>query len=242
MSDGRMVKGKKFINYREVGNPVSAARIYNAQNADELVFLGVDNLKSVHSHLIPIIEKVSKECFMPLTVGGGVKSLEDIRALLNAGADKVVISTAAIREPDFIKKASLRFGKQCISVCIDIKKTDDGYSVIHSSGRFKTDWKLFELLEILETNGAGEFIINSIDNDGGMQGYDLKLIKQVVKNTSIPIITLGGAGNFQHLVDAIEQTNCHAVACASIFHFGDNNPIRARSYLKNSGIPVKHIK
>ncbi len=242
LKNGRMVKGKKFKDFRDVGDPISAARIYNAQNADELIFLDIDATEDKRSTLIDIIEKVSKECFMPFSVGGGVSSNDNIRDLLRAGADKVVINTASVENPEFINDASEVFGDQCVVLGIDVKKENNRYIIYTHSGKVRTELNLIEHIKNMEKRGAGEFFINSIDNDGMMHGYDLELAKLVRKNTKRPVIICGGAGNFMHLVDAIKVADVHAVACASIFHFGDNNPIRARSYLKNNGIEVKNTK
>lgn len=238
---GRMVKGRHFRDFRDVGDPTSAARIYNAQNADELIFLDIEASVQGRQALIDVIRRVSKECFMPLSVGGGVRSLEDIRALLNAGADKVVITSAAAQDPGFIRVASEAFGRQCIVVGVDVKKEDGIYRVYTHSGRDRADVDLIAHVKRMEKEGAGEILVNSIDRDGTMEGYDLVLARSVVEAVSLPVIICGGSGNFMHLVDAVQQAGVHAVACASVFHFGDNNPIRARSYLKNKGIPVKNV-
>ncbi len=242
LKNGRMVKGKQFKDFRDTGDPVSAARIYNAQNADELVFLDIAASNDQRETLYNIIEKVSQECFMPLSVGGGINSCENIRSLLNHGADKVIITTAAVLNPNLINQAVHEFGSQCIVVGVDVKKEEGQYKIYTHSGNTKSELILDEYIKDMDARGAGEFFINSIDNDGMMQGYDLDLIKHVKTLTDRPIIAAGGAGSFMDLVDAIKQVEVHAVACASVFHFGDNNPIRARSYLKNHGIMVKNLK
>ena len=242
LKDGRMVKGRKFGNFRDVGDPASAARIYNAQYADELIFLDIEASTENRNALIEVIEKVSCECFMPFSVGGGIKSIEDIRKLLRAGADKVVITTAAVENPGLIQDASQTFGDQCIIIGIDVKFENGDYKVYTHSGKVKTETKLIQHIQNMENCGAGEFFINSIDQDGMMGGYDLDLATLVKGATRRPVIICGGAGNFMHLVEAIRGPKVHAVACASIFHFGDNNPIRARSYLKNKKIFVKTTK
>lgn len=236
-----MVKGKQFKNYRDTGDPVSAARIYNAQKADELAFLDIDANKENRGTLLRIIEEVSRECFMPFTVGGGIRSTEDVRNVVKAGADKVLINSAAVEDPRVIADAARVFGNQCIVAGVDVRKEGDGYRVYSHGGRVPADVGLVEHIKRLESMGAGEIFINSIDRDGMMNGYDEELLRLVVGATSIPVVACGGAGNFQHLADAFENCGVHAVACASLFHFGDNNPIRARSYLKNKGIPVKNV-
>lgn len=243
LRNGRMVKGKQFRGFRDVGDPVSAARIYNAQNADELVFLDIDASAEGRGTLIDVISRVSHECFMPLSVGGGISSVDNVRELLRAGADKVVITTAAVERPGLITEAAERFGKQCIVAGIDVCRNDAGeLAVFTHSGRVRTSLDVFEHAAHLEALGAGELLINSIDRDGTMTGYDLELIRRIGLASHLPVIACGGAGHFMHLVAAIKEAGVAAVACASIFHFGDNNPIRARSYLKNEGIDVKNVK
>jgi cyclase len=236
-----MVKGVNFSNYRDTGDPVFASRVYNSQYVDELIFIDIDATNENRETNCEIIEQVSKECFMPFTIGGGISNTEQIRKLLSSGADKVVINTAAIKNPDFINESSMIFGNQCIIVGIDVKFEEGKYVVYKNSGKIKTDLNLVEHLKKMEEAGAGEFFINSIDRDGMMNGYDLELIKLVLDNTSVPVIASGGAGNFMHLVNAFKETEIKALAMASIYHFGDNNPIRARSYLKNHNIQIKVV-
>lgn len=241
LKSGRMVKGRQFRDYRDTGDPVSAARIYNAQKADELMFLDIDATREGRSALLGIIQKVSEECFMPFTVGGGVQSIEDVRHLLQAGADKVLINSAAAENPSLIEAAATMFGRQCIVAGIDVRKENGTYRIYSHCGARRTDLDLLQQVRDLEALGAGEFLINSIDRDGMMGGYDGDLVKAVVAATRRPVIACGGAGNFEHLLEAFDLYGAHAVACASLFHFGDNNPIRARAYLKNKGIPVKNV-
>ncbi len=241
LQSGRMVKGKRFRDFRDTGDPVSAARIYNAQNADELMFIDIDAGSLDRSPLRQTIEKVAQECFMPLTVGGGVKTVEMIRQLVRSGADKVLINSAALDDPELIRRAVDTFGRQCIVVGIDLLREEDEYVVYsHCFGQRRAiAWQ--EHLERMQDFGAGEVLINSIDRDGMMDGYDLNLIGEARRLADIPVVACGGAGNFQHLLDAIRQAKVNAVACASLFHFGDNNPIRARAFLKNHGVPVKLV-
>jgi cyclase len=241
LREGRMVKGKQFSNYRDTGDPVSAARIYNAQKADELAFFDIDAHHENRGTLLRIIEQVSHECFMPFTVGGGVRSTEDVRNLLKAGADKVLINSAAVKNPQLVADAADIFGRQCIVAGVDVRKECDRYRVYSDGARVAADIDLIEHVRNLERLGAGEILINSIDQDGMMNGYDQDLLRLVVAATTLPVVACGGAGNFQHLADAFEKCGVHAVACASLFHFGDNNPIRARAFLKNKGIPVKNV-
>ncbi|HBA82749.1 MAG TPA: imidazole glycerol phosphate synthase subunit HisF [Verrucomicrobia bacterium] len=241
LKQGRMVKGRQFRDYRDTGDPISAARIYNAQKADELMFLDIEASVEGRGALLQLIEVVSQECFMPFTVGGGLRSVDDVRNLLKAGADKVLINSAAVENPGLINCVADHFGRQCIVAGIDVRKMDGVYRVFTHGARqlAPVDFQLH--IRHLEELGAGEFLINSIDHDGMMDGYDSELLKLAVATTSRPVIACGGAGNFQHLVDAFKRCSVHAVACASLFHFGDNNPIRARAFLKNQGIPVKNV-
>jgi cyclase len=239
LRNGRMVKGKRFTDFRDTGDPVSAARIYNAQNADELVFLDIEASTDGRRALLDVIEAVSKECFMPLTVGGGVRSTDDVRTLLRAGADKVVITTAAVETPDVVEATSRMFGAQCVIVGVDARRDPVlGHRVFTRNGTVAHDLTVADHVARAEALGAGEVFVNSVDEDGLMQGYDLALIAAARGATSLPLIACGGAGNFQHLADGF-AAGADAAACASVFHFGDNNPIRARAFLKNKGIPVK---
>lgn len=240
-----MVKGKQFADFRDTGDPVSASKIYNYQDADELVFIDIDASNSKikdRNKLYNLIEKVSEECFMPLTVGGGVDSIEDIKSLLKAGADKVLINSAAVKNPNLIRDASDIFGAQCLVVCIDVKVNCGHYSIYTNCAKQIVEGlDIVEYLGLMEQLGAGEIVINSIDNDGMMKGYDLELLRLVRENTTLPVIAMGGAGDYSDLLDALNVAKVHAVACASLFHFGDNNPLRAKAYLKNNGIQVKKI-
>lgn len=241
LRNGRMVKGKRFSDFRDVGDPISAARIYNAQNADELIFLDIDASHEGRQTLLGVIEKTSRECFMPLTVGGGIRTTDDVKTLLRAGADKVVITSAALEDTRLLQDAASQFGSQCIIMGVDVRRdASGGYSAFSRSGRQAHDIQVAAHIERAAALGAGEVFVNSIDEDGMMNGYDLSLVTLARAHTDLPLIVCGGAGNFQHLAEALDA-KADAVACASIFHFGDNNPIRARSYLKNRGFPVKSV-
>jgi len=245
LKEGRMVKGKQFAKYRDTGDPVSAAKIYNYQDADELVFIDIEasiSKSKNRQRLYNLIKKVSEECFMPLTVGGGVDSVQDIKDLLKSGADKVLINSAAVENPNLIKEAAELFGVQCIVLCIDVKCNANNYSIYtHCSQKKVEGLSLVDHISLMGQFGAGEIIINNIDRDGMMQGYDLDLLGLVKENTILPVIALGGAGDYEDLLDALKGPKVHAVACASLFHFGDNNPLRAKAYLKNNEIKVKKI-
>jgi len=241
LKKGRMVKGRQFKDFKDTGDPVSAARIYNAQKADELVFIDIEASTNDRGLLFSIVEKVAEECFMPFTVGGGIKNLHDIKTMLRVGADKVLINTAALENPSLISSAADTFGNQCIVAGIDVRRKENNWQIYTHGGQKNSRFALSEYLKILQNRGAGEILVNSIDFDGMMSGYDLDLLRLVRSQTDCPIIALGGAGNFQHLAEVLSTELADAVACASLFHFGDNNPIRARAFLKNKGIAVKNI-
>lgn len=238
LRSGRCVKTVQFDNARDTGNPITSARIYDAQRADELIFLDITASKERRGTLTKIIKEVAEECFMPFTAGGGVSSVEEIRALLNAGADKVAINTAAVEKPDFITEAANKFGNQCIVICIDVKKTANKYEVITHGGTQSTGRDAIDWAREATRRGAGEILVNSIDRDGTMKGYDCELITAVVQSTDVPTIALGGVGtldDFAHGLDA----GASAVSAGSIFHFTEQSPIKARSYLKNEGYTVR---
>lgn len=237
---GRMIKTKQFNHVREVGFPVTAAKIYDAQGADELIFLDIDASADKRRFMLKIIRGVAEACFMPLTVGGGVRTLGDIRELLSAGADKVCVNTAAIENPEFIKKAAERFGDQCIIVSIDAKKNENGeYEVFTCRGTKPTGLNPIDWAKKAESLNAGEIMITSIDREGMMGGYDLELTRAVAEAVSIPVIAHGGAGTLQDLVDVVCKSKVSAVAAASIFHFTDQSPIKAGRFMKEAGLNVR---
>lgn len=236
----RMVKGKQFRNYIDTGDPASCAKVYSHQDADEIIFLDI-NEEPNHSYLVNLIRRVSKECFIPLTVGGNINSIEQIRNILKAGADKISINTYALENRNFIKEASKIFGTQCIVVSIDVRYQNNIYTIYSNKGKKKESITLEEYIKFIEDQGAGEILINSIDRDGMMTGYDEKLIRKISQLTSLPIIALGGAEDAQDILDIFEKFDISAVACASLFHFRDNNPLRIKSYLKNHNINLKRV-
>ena len=245
LSEGRMVKGKQFGEFRETGKPNSAVRIYSSQDTDELVFLDIEasrNSSSNHDYLIDIVRSAAEECFMPLAAGGGINSIDQVRELILAGADKVVVNTAAVLNPSLITNIAKKFGNQCVVAGIDYKTTANGKRVWIKSGSEETELDPVTHAINLVKLGAGEIFINSIDRDGMMEGYDLETSNQVAKAVSVPVIVCGGAGNFMHLASLLGETEAAAAACASLFHFGDNSPIRARSYLRNLQIPMRVLK
>lgn len=241
LSGDRMVKGKQFSDFKDTGDPIFAARIYNAQFVDELIFLDINATNENRRTNLKVIDSVSKECFMPLTIGGGINSVNEIKNLLDVGADKVVINSAVYTNLQLISEAANIFGSQCVIVGIDVKLEDDVYILYSHSGKIKQNVSLEEHIKQVTDAGAGEIFINSIDRDGMMKGYDEVLIEYVMSLTNLPIIACGGAGNFMHLVNTFKNTGVGALAMASIYHFGDNNPVRARSYLKNQDINIKIV-
>lgn len=238
LKEGRMVKGKQFKNFRDTGNPVTAARVYTAQKVDELLFIDIEGSTKGNSGILQIIEKVAEEVFMPFCVGGGIKSIADIRNLLNAGADKVSICTAAVEDPEFIKDAVSIFGSQCIVVCIDYKFEDGKYIVYTHSGTTMTDWEVSEYVKHISLLNVGELLLNSINKDGMMEGYDLEVLNVVSKMVSIPVIIISGAGKLGDFKEAF-NAGASAVSAASIFHFTDQSPIKANFYLKSAGVNVR---
>lgn len=242
LQNGRMVKGVNFKDYRDTGDPISCIKIYNTQYPDELVFININKNRFKSKELFKILSIASKNCFIPLTVGGGIDSLKKIEELLNSGADKVILNTINFKNKDLIKNSSKVFGSQCIVVGIDIKKIGEKFYIYSDLGNQKQKIDLIDYIKVCEDKGAGEFFINSIDNDGKMIGYDLKLIEKVSKITKLPIIASGGAGNFKHILDLFNKTDASGAACGSIFHFADNNPIRVATYLSQKGIEQKKIK
>jgi len=233
-----LVKTKQFTNPRMVGNPVQTARVYNSRGVDELVFIDIFASKQNRKINLPVVRDVIKECYMPVGIGGGIDSLDDINNLLKIGADKVIIKKQALISPDFIKEAARFFGNQCISVSVDAKKVNDDYVIHNDLGLSLT---LNEFVKQSEDLGAGELIVNSVDNDGMMNGFDLKLIQQVEKLSNLPIIAVGGGGNLSHYVDLFSNTTIEAVGSASIFHFTQHTPLDIKNELQLIGKPVRVI-
>lgn len=242
LREGRLVKGVRFANYRDTGNPQTAVRIYSAQDADELIFIDVQASLQSKQALVDILCEAAKECFMPLTAGGGIRTIEDANKLFRSGADKVVVTTAGVTRPQLLKDIVERFGTQSLVAGVDYRIEGGAAKVYVKCGTEKTNIDPIEHAKNLAKLGAGEIFLNSIDRDGSMEGYDLYLADKVAHSVRVPVICCGGAGNFMHLADLLKKTSVSAAACASIFHFGDNNPIRARSYLRNMGVPMRVLK
>ena len=237
---GRVVKGINFINLVDAGDPVEQAKVYSDSGADEICFLDITASNENRDILLDTVQKTAEQCFVPLTVGGGVRSLQDIRNLLLAGADKVSINTAAINNPDLIKQAALQFGSQCIVVAIDAKKTsEDKWNVFTHGGRNQTELDALEFALLAQNNGAGEILLTSMDKDGTKSGYDINLTKTISNNLSIPVIASGGVGTLEHIRDGIVSGGASAVLAASIFHFGEFSIKQVKEYLKSQSVSVR---
>ena len=240
VKDGRVVKGINFINLVDAGDPVEQAKVYSDSGADEICFLDITASNENRDILLDTVQKTAEQCFVPLTVGGGVRSLQDIRNLLLAGADKVSINTAAINNPDLIKQAALQFGSQCIVVAIDAKKTsEDKWNVFTHGGRNQTELDALEFALLAQNNGAGEILLTSMDKDGTKSGYDINLTKTISSNLSIPMIASGGVGTLEHIRDGIVSGGASAVLAASIFHFGEFSIKQVKEYLKSQSVSVR---
>ena len=239
VNDGRVVKGINFVELKDAGDPVEIARSYNEQGADELTFLDITASSDNRGLLFDIIEKVANQIFIPLTVGGGVRNCDDIRNLLNVGADKVGINTSAILNPNFVSESSSRFGSQAIVVAIDAKKIDDHYEVFTHGGRNATGINAIEWAKKMADFGAGELLITSMDRDGTKKGFDNNLMKTISDAVDIPIIASGGAGSLRHLVDGIKEGEADAVLAASIFHYGEYSIKEAKKYMYEHGIEMR---
>ena len=240
VKNGRVVKGINFVELKDAGDPVEQAKIYSNGGADEICFLDITASNENRETIIDIVRKTAKECFVPLTVGGGVRTIQNITDLLLAGADKVSINTAAVKDVSFIKEASKKFGSQCIVVAIDAKKVSDNkWEVFTHGGRNNTGIDAIEFAEKMENSGAGELLVTSMDRDGTQVGYDIELMSKISSKVNIPVIASGGVGNLDHLVDGIKLGNASAVLAASIFHYGKHSVKEAKEYLDSKGIPVR---
>ena len=239
VKNGRVVKGINFVELKDAGDPVEQAKIYSDGGADEICFLDITASNENREIIYEVIKKTSKKCFVPLTVGGGVRSVEDINKLLNCGADKVSINTAAVQNSDVIIESSKKFGSQCIVVAIDAKKNNEKWEVFTHGGRNKTGIDALDFAKKMEDCGAGELLVTSMDRDGTQVGYDIDLMSKISTTVNIPIIASGGVGNLDHLVDGIEKGKASAVLAASIFHYGKHSIKEAKEYLDSKGIPVR---
>ena len=240
VKNGRVVKGINFIDLKDAGDPVEQAKIYSDGGADEICFLDITASNENRDTIYEVVERTSKKCFVPLTVGGGVRSVDDINKLLNCGADKVSINTAAVQNPDVIIESSKKFGSQCIVVAIDARLSGcDRWEIFTHGGRNGTGIDAVEWVKKMESYGAGEILLTSMDRDGTRDGYDLQLTKTVSESVSIPIIASGGVGELQHLVDGVKEGHASAVLAASIFHFGEYTVLDAKRLMQSQGIEVR---
>lgn len=241
VKDGRVVKGVSFVNLRDAGDPVEVATVYDREGADELCFLDITASHENRKTIIDVVERTAARVFMPVTVGGGVRTLDDIRSLLNAGADKVSINTAAVQRPEFVKEAAERFGTQCIVVAIDAKRgaSLNQWEVFTHGGRTPTGLDAIEWAKRMENYGAGEILLTSMDQDGQQSGYDLGLTAAVSEWVTIPVIASGGVGTLEHLYDGFMKGKADAVLAASIFHFRTYTIPQAKAYLRERGVPVR---
>ena len=240
---GRVVKGVQFVDIRDAGDPVEVARRYNEQGADEITFLDITASHEARDTTLHTVERMAGQVFIPLTVGGGVRELQDIRNLLNAGADKVAINSAAIHNPEFVREAAQRFGSQCIVVAIDAKQVAQGdesrWEIFTHGGRKPTGINAIEWAEKMTAYGAGEILLTSMDRDGTKNGFDLDLTSRISDAVNVPVIASGGVGNLQHLVDGIVLGKADAVLAASIFHFGEHTVPEAKRYMAERGVSVR---
>ena len=239
VKNGRVVKGINFVDLKDAGDPVEQAKIYSDGGADEICFLDITASNENRDTIYEVVERTSKKCFVPLTVGGGIRSIEDINKLLNSGADKVSINTAAVNNPKLVDQSSKKFGSQCIVIAIDAKKKDDKWKVFTHGGRNETDIDVIEYAKQMEDSGAGELLVTSMDRDGTQIGYDIDLMKNISSKVNIPLIASGGVGNLDHLVEGIKLGKANAVLAASIFHYGKHSVLEAKQYLESKGIPVR---
>ena len=246
VKDGRVVKGVNFVDLRDAGDPVEQARLYDRQGADELCFLDITASHENRDTIFDVVKRTAEKCFMPLTVGGGVRTLEDVRKLLLSGADKVSINTAAVKDPDFVRQAAEKFGSQCIVVAIDAKRSSGAasgqngqFEVFTHGGRNPTGIDAVAWARRMADYGAGEILLTSMDRDGTKQGFDLELTRTIADTVTIPVIASGGVGTLDHLAAGVVEGHAMAVLAASIFHFGEHTVGDAKAHLKQSGVPVR---
>ncbi len=240
VKDGRVVKGVNFVGLRDAGDPVEQARLYDAEGADELCFLDITASHENRDTLYDVVSRTAEQCFMPLTVGGGVRTVEDIRKLLLAGADKVSINTAAVKTPEFVKIAAEKFGSQCIVVAVDAKQTSENhFEIFTHGGRHETGIDAVAWSQRMADYGAGEILLTSMDRDGTKAGYDISLTRAVADAVNVPVIASGGVGTLEHLAAGVRDGHATAVLAASIFHFGQHTIREAKNFMQAANIPVR---
>ena len=238
--DGRVVKGVNFVNIRDAGDPVELAKYYSDQGADEIVFLDITATSDARDTVADVVERTAAQVFVPLTVGGGIRTLGDFRRLLRAGADKISVNSAAVARPELIAEAAERFGSQCVVLAVDARSRGDGtWEVVVAGGRKPTGIDLIEWVKKGEALGAGEILLTSMDADGTKAGFDLAMTKAVTDAVSIPVIASGGCGSLAHFAEVFEKTNCDAALAASLFHFGELTVPQVKDYLRERSIPVR---
>ena len=238
--DGRVVKGVNFVNIRDAGDPVELARFYSYQGADEIVFLDITATHEVRKTVADVVERTAEQVFVPLTVGGGIRTLDDFRELLRAGADKISVNSAAVARPELITEAAERFGSQCVVLAVDARSRGDGtWEVVVAGGRKPTGLDLLEWVKKGEALGAGEILLTSMDADGTKAGFDLPMTKAVTEAVGIPVIASGGCGSLSHFAEVFEETGCDAALAASLFHFGELTVPQVKDYLRTRNIPVR---
>ena len=239
VKNGRVVKGVKFVDLVDAGDPVEQAAVYDRMGADEICFLDITASHEDRDTILEVVAQTAERCFMPVTVGGGVRTLSDIRKLLLAGADKVSINTAALHNPTFVEEAANKFGRQCIVVAIDAKRIDENYEIFTHGGRRETGINAVDWAGLMENHGAGEILLTSMDRDGTKNGFDLELTKVIADSVSIPVIASGGVGTLDHLVEGVTKGHASAVLAASIFHFGTFSIAEAKTHMDNAGVAVR---
>ena len=238
--DGRVVKGVNFVNIRDAGDPVELAMYYSRQGADEIVFLDITATSDARDTVADVVERTAAQVFVPLTVGGGIRTLEDFQRLLRAGADKISVNSAAVKDPTLISRAAERFGSQCVVVAIDARRREDGsFEVYTAGGRNPTGIDAVEWAKECERLGAGEILLTSMDTDGTKAGFDVEMLRAVTDVVSIPVIASGGCGSLAHFVEMFEQTGCDAALAASLFHFGELTVPQVKEYLRSRNIPAR---
>ena len=238
--DGRVVKGVNFVNIRDAGDPVELARFYSDQGADEIVFLDITATSDGRATVADVVERTAEQVFVPLTVGGGIRTLEDFRQLLRAGADKISVNSAAVKDPGLISRAAERFGSQCVVLAIDARRRPEGsYEVVVAGGRTPTGLDAVECARRGEALGAGEILLTSMDADGTKAGFDLEMTRAVTQAVSIPVIASGGCGSLEHFAQVFAETDCDAALAASLFHFGELTVPQVKEYLRKRKIPVR---
>ncbi len=240
VSDGRVVKGVNFVNIRDAGDPVALAKFYSDQGADEIVFLDITATSDKRDTVADVVERTASQVFVPLTVGGGIRTLEDFQRLLRAGADKISVNSAAVQDPTLISRAAERFGSQCVVLAIDARKRTDGtFEVVTAGGRTPTGLDAVEWAQQGEALGAGEILLTSMDADGTKAGFDLEMTRSVTQAVSIPVIASGGCGTLEHFAQVFQETGCDAALAASLFHFGELTVPQVKDFLRGKNIPVR---